>query len=807
MAINLREFKNRALQGDSRIRLSGKAGTDAAPALSSHKGSLGGRVVEWLRGNKQSRMQENKAVTTVFLDAIRKSFGDVGEQAVLKQLKVDDGKPLKSSKVQVLVGLAQQAHDKATERQRQIDTTAIASLNDLFTPDKPFNVYALASGFFDALGHPHLAASMNEQLSRADSEVSQNINRAVHDTITRNWPKDRTELSASDRDQMDRLIQSTVIRTLLKGDCGLLALDGEPTRQSLMRQPVITVPTPGGSCAIDTLDVLDAALSSRRLEPGQRAALVRALIDTAAELAGWTAPADGEPGRIEQSADLEQADRLLGLVFDKHPSLLAQADASAPTHPVASKALALRRDLQLTMATERDADGNLITDAQAVESAIDTECARLALRPGEPDFRMLDGIQARACRALGCPGNLDGSAAANRRFLQQLRERAAALKDNPGLEQLGFISSGMRQITAQMLERAVEAAGPAPDSLGDDFRFEAVSLGSTSRAEASLYSDIEFGFVLPQALTDEQVETARHYLGTVSTLVRMQVKALGESGELGLPKKVHWDEAWNTPAEDREAFIGRPSDLVASSFEVAGDEPAEANRFTMFANAEWLFSPPNAHGTRAGTTDLTAALHRQGRQQFAASSREGGPSNARVLGTWLLKEGLDILKTDASDIRPSHLLARITDHTTDDVSIDVKRLCRLPMMLAQGLCLVNGIHQEDESSAPAGGDGGAGAFVHSTHMRAEALVRAGVLDRQQGDNLIRAVDLLGAVRTAAHVAHDRAEDEVRLKGNDDLFEAIRLLAPLEAALGAALRDGKLRFPRSPGKISSEPHTY
>ncbi len=806
MTISLQDFQSRAAKGESRIRLSGsKKGTAGADLLATHKGSLAGRVVEWRRGNAQSQVAENKEVTRVFLDAIKTSYGEAGERAVSQQLKVDDGRPLKSSQVKQLIDVAEAAHTdsvRAAQRQQAIEARAASMTADVFSREREFNVFGLASSFFENAGHPGLAAQMAQQLRDPNSESSQAITKAVLDILSRNWPVGAIEIDQTQAHDLTRLVKATVIRTLLKHECGLIALQDEACTKVLLREPSIQVTAGNEIYEVSTMDVLESALRSNRLDGGLPNNLAHDLVDTAATLTGWIRPEAADMGNCRNPEGVERAHKLLNLAFDESLSLLSTSDAGAPTRPLTNKALTLRRDLQIAAATVGDGHGNFTTDADAIESAIDTECARLALQPGEPDLGVLNQIQDLACRARGCPGSLDGTTAANRRFLAQLREKANALDGNDGLDQLGFISSGMRQLTAQMIRQAIAVAGPAPAELGPDFKFEAISLGSTSRAEASVYSDVEFAFVLPENLSDEQVETAREHLQKVSILVRMQVKALGESGELGLPQKVHWDEAWNTPAESPEAFIGRPADLVASSFGVSDDHPTEANHFTMFANAEWLFSSDENGSARLGSTDLTEALHAATRNNLMGGATKNRPANATVLGKWLMNEGLAIQSNTQADRRPSHLLALIKAGAVGDLKVNVKQLSRLPMMLAQGLCLINGIYQENEDRRSP-----SGAYLHSTHMRAEALVRAGVLDRQQGDDLVRAMDLLGKVRIASHLANDRAEDEVALAGHHDLIEAITLLAPLETALREALADEKLRFPNVSTPVSSEPYTY
>ena len=107
-----------------------------------------------------------------------------------------------------------------------------------------------------------------------------------------------------------------------------------------------------------------------------------------------------------------------------------------------------------------------------------------------------------------------------------------------------------------MIDRAVHELGQPPCI------FAAVTLGSASRGEASPYSDIEFGFVLPNGLTDETQVQATDYLRRVAEMVRFQVRALGESGGLETPIGLHWDEGFNSPAEAPDSFIGTAAQLI-----------------------------------------------------------------------------------------------------------------------------------------------------------------------------------------------------------------------------------------------------
>src|SRR5690606_1877566 len=142
------------------------------------------------------------------------------------------------------------------------------------------------------------------------------------------------------------------------------------------------------------------------------------------------------------------------------------------------------------------------------------------------------------------------------------RARLAHLHESGGMEVQGFISATTRAFTTRLLEQAIQALGGPPA-----FAFEAVTLGSTSRGEASPYSDIEFAFVLPEATSDDEVAQASAYRQAVAQLMRAQVSALGEFGAFGLPERLHWDPVGLSPAEDPERFIGRPSDLVRTGFD------------------------------------------------------------------------------------------------------------------------------------------------------------------------------------------------------------------------------------------------
>ena len=61
----LARFTTRAAEGAGRIRLSGKDSNQGQ--LSTYKGTLAGRVVEWFRGSKEQRADENREVTRLFI--------------------------------------------------------------------------------------------------------------------------------------------------------------------------------------------------------------------------------------------------------------------------------------------------------------------------------------------------------------------------------------------------------------------------------------------------------------------------------------------------------------------------------------------------------------------------------------------------------------------------------------------------------------------------------------------------------------------------------------------------------------------
>lgn len=404
-----------------------------------------------------------------------------------------------------------------------------------------------------------------------------------------------------------------------------------------------------------------------------------------------------------------------------------------------------------------------------LESAVMAECARLALMPVHPGFEILDRLVQRVVQALG--GHADavqGTTQAHRAFLDGLREKAETLGDGiSGLEHQAFISSQMRRFTARLMDDAVRALGEPPCA------FAALTLGSTSRGEASPYSDIEFAIVLPEGLNGEGLVAARDYLERVASLMRIYVTALGEFGLYGLKEKLHWDPVGLTPDRHPDTFIGRPSDLVNIGFAAdTNGVPENSEMFTMYANAEWLYG----HAPQDGRP-LVDDFHKATREHFA-QARQGSTIGSRM-GNWLLTQALDA----PGNMLPSTLRRQVAIDNqrpnANGVPVNVKLLSRLPLMLVQSLCLTHGVHDSDAAAGVAGP-------VHSTAMRAQALVERGVLRRDQADRLMTAFDILARVRTQAHLRNASAVDTVQLEDYPELRQAIDLLAPFEQSIAHQL---------------------
>ncbi|MGC4395469.1 DUF294 nucleotidyltransferase-like domain-containing protein [Hydrogenophaga sp. T2] len=763
MPIDLQQFIQRAGQGAGRIRLSGKPSarqSPPAPVLSRHKGSLGGRVVEWLRGSTASRAAENRQVTTLFLDAIKAAYGQTGLRAVSARIGVDEGKPLTSSDVRVYTGLAEQAVLERNKAQQDLEVVVAhrcaEPLAAFFPSEGDTGAFALINELFEAAETKDFAKRLEETLRDPLSEASQAIVAHVQKAV-----RSKLELGA---DIGDSEI-ATALRFAFKAQVFGAAAKDEAGLRFLLQRPWVTL----ANEQLSVRDDIKRLLKNPVLHDNRKAWVAARVVAVATDLAQADGADAAYAGSDPPLTRADHAQQLVDMVLhadDGFYRLLNKAERAG--------AFALKRDLDSAQAGRtNDRQDRLML----LEKAAVAECARLALAPAHADFRALDGLEQRAVVALG--GRADAFAPTtqtHRDLLFQLRAQAANLGHGvSGLEQQAFISSQMRRFTARLIEDAVRALGEPPH------RFEALTLGSTSRGEASPYSDIEFAFVVPGHLTAEQVAAARDHLQRVATLMRFYVTALGEFGLYGLPEKLHWDPAGLTPDKDPMAFIGRPADLVKLGFKAGPDgEPLNPEMFTMYANAEWLYGEAGQDGV-----PLANAFHEATRAHLNRSADTNGrQTRGSRLGNWLLTQALEA----PGDMLPSVLRRQIAlgnpGADANGVEVNVKRLSRLPMMLVQSLCLTHGVHDSDAAAGMAGP-------VHSTAMRVQALVERGVLRRDQAERLMTAFDILARVRTQAHLRNASAVDTVQLEDHPELRQAIDLLVPFEQSIAHQLgRSGR-----------------
>lgn len=738
--INLATFIQRADQGAGRIRLSGKA-TDQ-PQLSAHKGTLAGRVVEWFRGSKDQRAEENQAVARLFVDAIRDRHDAETahwiESALSRQ--IEEGKPLTSRDVKQLEQAAAHAHTLIQGRRDIITEVARAQVG----PDSLGAGFA--GDFFETLGTPGCAVPLLDP----DSEASMAIRSVIEDKLQRGVVTPAPDQVDAVRADALGAAQSALIQPLKDHLFKLAACDPAAT-SALLSRPHVEI-------AGYQFDSLLAFQSTRSLSAAQQQDFAGAVVGVVEDL--LKRPGDeferevikgGEP-RIVTNRDraVELLRRLMSthlyqaLGADERMQFLsAQRDAGLASiigHPALDPAEAARvTELALTDAAQAQSD---IVALAGKRDPVDPRQVGLAMAGFE------DIERAYAVAQGGDGQALPGAAVANRQRLAEVRERCSDLLDeggSAGSEEQALISSGMRTLTREMIDRAVRELGPPPCD------FAAVTLGSTSRGEASPYSDIEFGFVLPEGLSPEVRAQATDHLQRVAAMVRFQVRELGESPGLETPLGLHWDEANNSPAEDRN-FIGTPTELVdwALAWDDDLEMPGNHLAFTMFSNAEWL----------DGQEGLVQSFNAKTHEHFDSTG-----DGARF-GHWLLNEGLSL----AGTARPSN-----------DGEVDVKKLSRLPMMLAHGLCLQHGVHTLN------------GVPVHSTQMRIDALVDHGVLTRTDGDLLAEAFSELGRIRNAAHIEARKGEDVVSISNYQTLPGVIRTLAMFEERLARHLNDPTLRF--------------
>jgi hypothetical protein len=134
----------------------------------------------------------------------------------------------------------------------------------------------------------------------------------------------------------------------------------------------------------------------------------------------------------------------------------------------------------------------------------------------------------------------------------------------------------------------------------------------------------------------------------------------------------------------------------------------------------------------------------------------------------VIGEGLAMAAT--GNARPTQMLQPGVE------SVDVKKMSRLPMMLAYGLALEHGI------------------TATSTRERLDALEKANVLSKADADILRDAASVMGGVRVASHLAAGWADDSVSLDpakprngyAAPELLAVAQRLAPFETRIDAYL---------------------
>ena len=317
-----------------------------------------------------------------------------------------------------------------------------------------------------------------------------------------------------------------------------------------------------------------------------------------------------------------------------------------------------------------------------------------------------------------------------RQQLAGIREAARGLAgEATGSELQAFIATKMRGLTADLLANATRVLGPPPG----DVPFVAISLGSASRGEASPFSDVEFAILLDRPATP----AVKDYMRNLAEVVRFQVGNLGENAGLETPAGFHWDTGTLTPAESPDEFIGSADELIDKNLrdqEIGGKVgPSAMFGLTMFTTAEHLYSP------KGGDTDwaMVKDLQQKATAHFAGTSdADPAQTRAQTMGTWMVGEAAAV-----GDLRDA----------ADADAVDVKKLSRFPMLLAQGLAMKHGIATDEGGNA-----------TNSTLMRLDALAAAGVLTRPEAETLKDAFVTLGRVRVEAHLHADEGDDTVSL---------------------------------------------
>lgn len=308
----------------------------------------------------------------------------------------------------------------------------------------------------------------------------------------------------------------------------------------------------------------------------------------------------------------------------------------------------------------------------------------------------------------------------NRIALAEMRDRArdlAATPENAGNEVQRFITAGLREISTTMFAAALEAMGEPPPC-----DFAVLSLGSTARGEASPFSDMEFAILLPEDSTPQTLA----YFQRLSALVRDQVYALGETGGAERNEGFHWDSALN-PYNRPDEFIGSARQLVATHVSMT---TADGFGRTMFTNAEWMTGGDALQGDGPDASwSLVQGLHREVAGRIATPDGQTGLTRGQSLGRWMIGEAVDMADSGLAGLGQGE--------------VDVKALGRLPMMLAQGLALENGIVFDELGEAS-----------NSTVQRVDALVARGVMSRADGDALIDLQDRLSKIRVQGHFHAD-----------------------------------------------------
>ena len=257
--------------------------------------------------------------------------------------------------------------------------------------------------------------------------------------------------------------------------------------------------------------------------------------------------------------------------------------------------------------------------------------------------------------------------------LAVMRNKARLLQhEGDGNHLQGLIANSMRNLTADMLQRAAEIMGPPPTP------YSVISLGSAARGEASPYSDVEFGILLEKPADEE----TRKYFVNLSKLVEIQVMMLGENPGMESPTGFHWDGGGNSPATTPQNFVGTAEQLIEANLKIGENGgAANSNGLTMFIGPELLF------GSKGTDEDFALVKDFQNKiEKHFTSKVDGGKTTiGQILGRWIANDGQDV--------------AKVSDNLNVD-QVNIKQISRLPMLLVQGLALENGIIFNGQATRP-----------------------------------------------------------------------------------------------------------